>query len=358
MPNDEAANRSAVVIDSAVRVEVHRKISILRNRGRTPSGRAELIAQGLLKAGSSQERLLELESSGSMTSEDLDSRWELCKEYFEDHMYRNVQAFVFNSHRRTTRSLAPEAARNAACDSLAASPAGRALLKALAETGVGHLDGFADPVAVSSLHRWLLSVYERDQAFTPESNHCNGGSFSLILEFDNSGPGASISWLAPHIPCDAATVLTKLIGLASVFETYFRFPLRLERQVKVGVYPAGGPCYTRHLDKYDFEAANSRTVTCLLYTDPDWPCEPVPSPGGELRVYPPRAGAHVEAGAFAEHGVNFRPLANRLLCFWSRTVFHEVLMSHAPGPPRFAVTLWIQSGDDWMPRGFEYPPRR
>merc|ERR1740138_767504 len=99
-------------IQEAAQVEVQRKISFLRREGLTPDGRQRLVARGLLRRGEAQERLLEWEASGAKSGQELAERWARCQVFFEAHMYRNVQAFVFNDLRRA-KSLPPAVARSA-----------------------------------------------------------------------------------------------------------------------------------------------------------------------------------------------------------------------------------------------------
>jgi len=310
--SEAAESVAADIIDPAVRAEVRRKMCILRREGRTRAGRRALLARGFLQTGQVQERLLEWEEAEAIPEARLEREWERCRSQFESHMCKNINAYIFNGRRRTN-SLAAGLARNGACEDFFSQPGGRALLADLAEAGVGHADGFADPAMIQSLHRWLRGLYEDGGTFRRSSDPCNTGSFFTGLEFDVGDGRGQLHWL--------------------------------EKTVHVGAYPAGGAAYARHLDKYDFEGIYNRSVTCLLYTNPH-------VAGGELRVYPPTPGARVDAGISGTNGLEFQPVAGRLVCFWSRTVFHEVLPTPAPGPPRFALTIWVQSGNSWRPRGF------
>lgn len=263
--------------------------------------------------------------------------WPKSPAFWEYHMLSNIAALAFEGTRRSMLVNA-ELAREAESWALFRSEQGRALLEGLAQVGVGSLDGFAEPSAIQSLHQWLLQLYQQGGLYKETSHDCNTGCRQLQLRLDLQGRGQLSVSAPPGAPLGATRALAALVGVAAVLADAYGLPLGLDSEVMVGVYPPGGPRYTRHLDRHDFEGMNSRMVTVLLYTNPDWP-----EKGGELRAYPPKVGAPVTLGARQAESLDYSPRAGRLVCFWSRTVFHEVLPGLAGSPPRFAVTLWIHS---------------
>lgn len=353
---DNAIAGTRADISKAVRLDLWRKLSGMRMLARTPAGHAKLIAENYVKRGEWVDQLLKLEAMHPKP-DDLEAKWVEAMNYWSGHMLRNTQALASSDYRRG-KSIAPNSLRHARCDACFAKPAGQAMLRDLAQRGVGCLDGFADPVAVRSLHNWAISLYQRGD-FWSDTNPCNTGSFHLVLNFSTSAPGHPPQYdaPAPGIPPDAADVLTQLLGVPASIEAAMDFPLRMQGALKFGVYPAGGPHYSRHLDKYDYEGMNMRSLTCLLYTDEDWESQYEARcaagkpdgalPAGALRVYMRKDNE--------EAALNFRPIANRLVCFWSRTIWHEVLPSPLGSKPRLAVTLWVYSGGDWKPSCRDHP---
>ena len=75
-------------------------------------------------------------------------------------------------------------------------------------------------------------------------------------------------------------------------------------------------------------------MTLLLYFNPGWS----EADGGALRLH--RGGA---AGAGPPYE-DVLPVAGRLVAFFSRTVWHEVLEARARA--RFAWTLWLERASD------------
>lgn len=86
-------------------------------------------------------------------------------------------------------------------------------------------------------------------------------------------------------------------------------------------YSAGG-FYRRHLDR--FRADDARTVTAVLYLNPDWQI----SDGGILRLYS------------GEDFFDVEPIAGTLAVFLSGEIEHEVLESRAP---RLTFTGWFKT---------------
>lgn len=86
-------------------------------------------------------------------------------------------------------------------------------------------------------------------------------------------------------------------------------------------YPVDG-FYKRHRDS--FQQDDARMVTVIVYLNRDWHSDD----GGRLRVY--ENGGHVDID----------PLGGTLVCFLSRELEHEVLLSHAA---RFSFAGWFKT---------------
>ena len=76
-------------------------------------------------------------------------------------------------------------------------------------------------------------------------------------------------------------------------------------------------------------------MTLLLYFNPGWS----EADGGALRLYRDGGG-----GGDGPPYEDVLPVAGRLVAFFSRTVWHEVLEARAR--PRFAWTLWLERASD------------
>ena len=139
--------------------------------------------------------------------------------------------------------------------------------------------------------------------------------------------GDAIAWLASETAGPAlAALLAAFDGLRDALnrEAY----LGLARtEVQLARYPGGGARYRRHRDA--FPGQSNRRVTALYYLNPAWQ----PPDGGLLRC-------HVDGGP-----LDVEPVADRLVCFLSERVEHEVLPVFAP---RVAVTAWFY-GRDHLP---------
>lgn len=90
------------------------------------------------------------------------------------------------------------------------------------------------------------------------------------------------------------------------------------------VYSEGG-FYERHRDSFRQDSA--RMVSFVLYLNSDWK----PSDGGRLRIF-------MQQGSGDETHVDIDPIGGTLVCFLSRELEHEVLVSHRP---RFSLTGWF-----------------
>jgi len=90
-------------------------------------------------------------------------------------------------------------------------------------------------------------------------------------------------------------------------------------------YPAG-TFYKKHVDQ--FQGHTARQLSCILYLNLNYKIED----GGELVIY-------------SQHDSNkelsrIHPLGGRFVCFLTKDLHHEVLMSHQD---RFALTGWVRN---------------
>jgi SM-20-related protein len=130
-----------------------------------------------------------------------------------------------------------------------------------------------------------------------------------------------IHWLDPdtNIPVQLR-LHEKLNSLRLAFNRGLYLGL-VEFEGHYAAYPSGG-FYKRHLDC--FKSDDARMVSIILYLNHDWKARD----GGRLRIY--ANGSQV----------NVDPVGGTLVCFLSRELEHEVLLSHAA---RFSFAGWFKS---------------
>jgi SM-20-related protein len=139
--------------------------------------------------------------------------------------------------------------------------------------------------------------------------------------------GDAIAWLDPETAGPAvARLFAAFDALREVLNREAYLGLA-HTEVQLARYPGGGARYRRHRDA--FPGRSNRRVTALYYLNPAWR----PEDGGLLRC-------HLDGGP-----LDVVPIADRLVCFLSERVEHEVLPAFAP---RLAVTAWL-SGRDHVP---------
>lgn len=93
----------------------------------------------------------------------------------------------------------------------------------------------------------------------------------------------------------------------------------------LAAYPAGS-FYKKHLDR--FRNSSQRTLTCILYLNPDWK----PEDGGELRIY-----------LDDDKTMDVLPLGGTLVSFLSDRFWHEVLPARRE---RLSITGWFKTRGD------------
>ena len=92
----------------------------------------------------------------------------------------------------------------------------------------------------------------------------------------------------------------------------------------LAIYPAGS-YYRRHLDQ--FRGVELRTLTCILYLNPDWQ----PADGGILRIYTDPARP--------DHFDEIAPVGGTLVTFLSARFEHEVMPA---ARERLSLTGWFK----------------
>jgi SM-20-related protein len=194
-------------------------------------------------------------------------------------------------------------------------------VRALTEPGVLVRDGWLGQAAAGAVLGEVETLVHAG-ALRPA-----GVSRGAHHRVDAETRGDAIAWLAPEAAGPALAAL--LAGFDALREALSREAyLGLARtEVQLARYPGGGAGYRRHRDA--FPGRSNRRVTALYYLNPDWQ----PAHGGLLRC-------HLDGGP-----LEVEPVADRLVCFLSERVEHEVLPAFAP---RLAVTAWFY-GRDHLP---------
>jgi SM-20-related protein len=189
---------------------------------------------------------------------------------------------------------------------------------ALDSPGVLVRDSWLGPGTVGAVLREVQTLV-RAGALRPA-----GVSRGAHHRLDAETRGDAIAWLASETAGPAlAALLAAFDGLRDALnrEAY----LGLARtEIQLARYPGGGAGYRRHRDA--FPGRSNRRVTALYYLNPAWR----PEDGGQLRC-------HLDGGP-----LDVAPVADRLVCFLSERVEHEVLPAFAP---RLAVTAWFYGRD-------------
>ena len=139
--------------------------------------------------------------------------------------------------------------------------------------------------------------------------------------------GDAIAWLAPETAGPALAVLHARFDALRESLNHEAYLGLARTEIQLARYPGGGAGYRRHRDA--FPGQSNRRVTALYYLNPAWQ----PEHGGLLRC-------HLDGGP-----LDVEPIADRLVCFLSERVEHEVLPAFAP---RLAVTAWFY-GRDHLP---------
>lgn len=132
-----------------------------------------------------------------------------------------------------------------------------------------------------------------------------------------------VHWLDPgHCSGAQRLYLDTLEGLRQALNRVLTLGL-FDFEGHLAVYPPGS-YYRKHLDQ--FRGAGLRTVSCVLYLNPDWTEED----GGQLRIYTETE----DRDAYQE----ILPLGGTLVTFLSARFLHEVLPAKRA---RISITGWF-----------------
>lgn len=188
---------------------------------------------------------------------------------------------------------------------------------ALDTLGLCVLPDFIPPAQVAAL---AADLHRRLEA---GAFHAAGIGRGAALEIRNEVRGDQILWLERSTSPAARDWLDRME----------RLRLAINRQLYLGLfdfechyaaYPPG-TFYRRHLDR--FASENSRTVSAILYLNPDWQ----ETDGGALRIYDgPQPDSSWQ---------DVRPQAGTFVCFLSDRIHHEVLPT---ARERLSVTGWFR----------------
>jgi SM-20-related protein len=142
-----------------------------------------------------------------------------------------------------------------------------------------------------------------------------------------------IYWLDRERPTRAQARLWKKVELLKVALNRELFLNVTNFEGHYAAYPEGG-FYERHLDS--FQDDDRRVVSIVVYLNENWR----PEHGGELRVWKgvPISGRDAPRN---RHPIDVEPIGGTLVCFLSREIEHQVLVSHAP---RHSFAGWFREG--------------
>jgi SM-20-related protein len=141
------------------------------------------------------------------------------------------------------------------------------------------------------------------------------------LDVRHSVRGDSVHWLeSPSVHPAQVQLMGKMDSLRLALNQELYLGL-LEFEGHYASYPVDG-FYRRHLDV--FQQDDARCVTMIVYLNGDW-CA---ADGGRLRVHDGETHQDID------------PVGGTLVCFLSRQLEHEVLVSHAE---RNSFTGWYKT---------------
>lgn len=207
------------------------------------------------------------------------------------------------------------------CTTLAPSAhdAPEAIGRLLGDHGWAVWPDFLDQHTITCLAGELIALRQEDEL--RQAGVGRSGNRTLHPEIR----GDRIAWLGDGAASPAQrTYLERIEGLRLAINARLFLGL-FEFEGHFALYPPGA-FYRKHLDR--FQGTTARTVTCVLYLNPDWAA----TDGGQLRLYLDESGE----GAF----VDIAPTAGTLVAFLSERFFHEVLPA---GRERMSLTGWFKT---------------
>lgn len=194
-----------------------------------------------------------------------------------------------------------------------------AIIDRLVSAGHAVVPDFVNEGIVSDLRDELLEL----QASRAMRRAGVGQGGNLVLKDEIRGD--FVSWIDSNIPDSAQyRYLCRLEELRQSVNRSLMLGL-FEFEGHFACYPPGS-FYRRHLDQ--FQRDNHRTLTCILYLNPDWQ----ESDGGQLRLY-------LEDGD-TDNYVDILPTGGALVTFLSSRFWHEVLPARRE---RMSLTGWFKT---------------
>ena len=225
--------------------------------------------------------------------------------------------------RRYTDMTQPEALAGASaavstrCSGSVADPC-QDIAAALAGRGWCVCTDFLSPELVSGLYDEARELWQGG-----EFRHARVGH-GRALQLRPEARSDWVHWLQPgQASPPQQQYLARLEALRVALNRALFLGL-FEYEGHLAVYPPG-TSYQRHLDR--FVDAGARTVSCVLYLNPDWCAED----GGQLRIY-------TEPGNDACYE-DIVPCGGTLVTFLSEQFPHEVLQATRQ---RFSLTGWMK----------------
>jgi len=174
-------------------------------------------------------------------------------------------------------------------------------------------DNFLVPELIRQLGRECRHQYAR--GLLREAGIGRAEQFAI----KNSVRGDQIRWLETGMSDSTNLYLDEMNKLRLHLNEQLFLGLKSSEN-HFAVY-SSGTFYQKHVDR--FRDDDSRTISSVLYLNPDWK----PEHGGELRL-------HLNT---QHHDI--APLANRLVLFISADIWHEVLPTQVE---RLSLTGWFK----------------
>ncbi len=191
----------------------------------------------------------------------------------------------------------------------------QSILEQLSSTGLSVTPSFLTPTQVNDTRQDLLAL--KKCGTFGQAGIGKGNQNQIQNQIRNN----ELCWLDRET---ANEVQKRLWNELDQLKQLFNENLFLGIQDFEGHYTCYSPggFYQRHLDS--FKSDQKRVVSFILYLNENWQADQ----GGELRVY------------FKNTHQDVAPQGGTLVCFMSRELEHEVLLSHSH---RYSFTGWFRS---------------
>lgn len=189
----------------------------------------------------------------------------------------------------------------------------QSLLAELTEQGWTVQDNFLAPNLVEQLAQACRAQHAR--GLLREAGVGKAGQFAI----NKTIRGDQIRWLETGMSNCTDAYLDAMNQLRMLFNEQLFLGLQGSENHFAMYSP--GTFYQKHVDRFQHD--DSRTISSVLYLNPDWK----PEHGGELRL-------HLD-----EQYRDIAPVANRLVLFVSADIWHEVLPTKEE---RLSLTGWYK----------------